>query len=320
MDSYKANSSNVWPMDARTVASSHAQFLRSFCRLSQLTLDSIVIDSLGSVLISPNALFADFLELKINDQLTVARSTGPWFLTASLVSMRLSITSNQIISGLGSNAFIYTSPNNNNLASIAVNTYQMPSGSLCHCYPTIHCQSPAGIYSNPVKPTFDVYHLNVNNTPIKGMQIACSPLEGFLSSTLECYFDATCLELLVSNSSIYTPLNSTTPSQYFPNTTIEDLISELLVEQWSFDSSPSNYFRQCGPLTCEYSYSHRNSFLIIVITVISLFTGLNTALRLIIPWIVRNLSKLKRMLIRRPPVVFQTVTQPRKFAFFLSLK
>ena len=78
-----------------------------------------------------------------------------------------------------------------------------------HCYPTINCPASAAIYSNPVQQTLDVYDLNVNSTPIKGMQVACFPLEGFLSSTLECYFDSSCFQRLVLNSSIFTPLNST---------------------------------------------------------------------------------------------------------------
>ena len=49
-----------------------------------------------------------------------------------------------------------------------------------HCYPTINCPASAAIYSNSVQQTLDVYDLNVNSTPIKGMQVACFPLEGFL--------------------------------------------------------------------------------------------------------------------------------------------
>ena len=118
-------------MDARTVASSHGQFLRSFCRLSRLTLDSIIIDSLGSVLISPQALFANFLELKVSEQLEVASSAGPWMLTATLIGMRLSITGNQFMSGLGTSTSVYMSPDEMDMASIDINTYQMTSDTRC---------------------------------------------------------------------------------------------------------------------------------------------------------------------------------------------
>ena len=59
------------------------------------------------------------------------------------------------------------------------------------------------------------------------MQIACSPLEAFLSSTLECYFDSSCLQLLVPDSSIFTPLNSIQTSRFFLKNTMEDMISDL---------------------------------------------------------------------------------------------
>jgi hypothetical protein len=313
-------------MDARTIASSHAQFLRSFCTLSQLTLNSIIIDSLGSLLISPQALSETLLTLKVNDQIGVIQSTGPWILTATLISIRLSQSGNQMLSGLGTNAFSYMSPYAMDTASIDINAYEMMSGSVCHCYPQSNCPAPAAIYSNPVKQTLDVYHLNVNSTPIKGMQTACSPLEGFLSSTLECYFDSSCLQLLVPNSTIFTPLNSSQSSRFFPNTTLEDIINELLVEQWVFNSSSQAYFHECAPLTCGYSYTYRNTFLTIITTIIGILGGINTALRLITPWLVRYLFKLKQKWIRPSVKSSQTATvwaepvvQPGKFTFQLSL-
>ena len=322
MASYGANASYVWPMDARTVASSYAQLFRSFCKLSQLTLESIIIDSLGSVLISPQALSATFLQLKVNDQLQIARSSGPWLLRAVLISMRLSVTGNQMISGLGTNLFAYMARYVTDEVSIDVNTYEMMSGSVCHCYPTISCQAPAAIYSNLVKETLDVYHLNIDSTPVKGMHIACYPLEGWLLSTLECYFDSTCLQLLVPNSTAFVPLNSSKISRFPPNTTMDDLVADLLVEQWSYNFSAESYFHQCAPATCEYSYTHRNTYLTVITTITSIFGGLNTIFRLIIPWLIRFMFKLKQKFIRSSPDASETVTTwvepavvPRKFDF-----
>jgi hypothetical protein len=295
-------------MDARTVVSSHAQLLRSFCTLNQLTLSQIIIDSLGSLLISPQVLSSKLLDLQVNEQLGIIQSTGPWLLTASLSIVRLSTTSNQLISGLGTNTFTYMSPYTTDMASIAINAYKPISGSTCNCFPTINCQAPAAIYSNPVEQTLGVYHLNVNSTPIKGMQTACFPLEGLLSSTLECYFDSSCLQLLVPNSTIFTPLNSTKASRFPPDTTIEQLINELLVEQWAFDFSPADYFAQCAPSTCTYSYTHRNTLLTIITTIISIFNGLNTVLRMIIPRFVQWLFKLKRRFVRPSANSSQTPT------------
>ena len=139
-----------------------------------------------------------------------------------------------------------------------------------------------------------IYRLNTNSTPVKGMWTACYPLEGVLSSTLECYFDPACIELLVSNATAFTPLNATETSQFPPNTTVQDLINELMLEQWSFDVSPENYYTQCAPSKCTYSYAHRNDVLAITTTIIGLAGGLNTALRLIVPWLVQVILKLKR--------------------------
>ena len=305
---YQANSSYIWPMDARTIASSHAQFLHSFCTLSQLSLTTIIIDSLGSVLISPQALTRTLLELKVNEQLDTIRSTGPWMLVATLVSTRLSLTGNQLISGLGTNTFTYMGPSTKDIASIDINTYETTSNTTCTCRPTINCVTPAAIYSNPIKQTLDNYDLNVNRTLVKGMQTACSPLESFLSSTLECYFDSTCLQLLVPNTTMFIPLNSSQTSRYFLNTTMEDIVNDLLVEEWSFQFSPEGYFNQCAPSTCAYSYTQQNTFLVIITTIAAVLSGLITVLRMIIPWLVEYFFKLKRKLARRAVTSLQTVT------------
>ena len=296
--SYGANSSNIWPMDARTVVSSYAQFLRSFCRLSRLSLETTILDSIGSVMISPEALFETLLQLKVKDQIDLIRLTGPWMLTASVVVTRLSANGNEYISGLGTNAMAYMSPHTIDTALIDSNIYEIGSDLICQCSPMSTCQIPAAIYSNPVEPTANVYHLNMNKTLIQGMQTACLPLEGFLASTLECYFNLSCLQLLVSNFTDFIPLNSTAPSRYSPNTTMEEIINNLLIEEWFYHYSSEDYFKQCAPLICSYSYTHYNTLLTIITSITGIVSGVIIILRIIVPWFVRYLFKLKKKLVR----------------------
>ena len=68
-------------MDARTVSSAYAQFLRSFCTWSHMSLDRVGNDSLASVLINPQALSSTMLKAKVNDAFQEARDTGPLLMT-----------------------------------------------------------------------------------------------------------------------------------------------------------------------------------------------------------------------------------------------
>ena len=64
---------------------------------------------------------------------------------------------------------------------------------------------PAALYSSPVQPTLTINRLQMNSTRVNGMQTACYPVDGLLASTLECFFNSSCIQLLVSKRyAIYT--------------------------------------------------------------------------------------------------------------------
>ncbi len=290
---YETHTHDIWPMDFRTVSSAYAQLLRSFCSWSSTCVDNIINSSLANSFINPQALSSTILKLQVNEQIDQSRFTEPWLLTTALLAIRHSTTGNQLMSGLRTDSFIYMDPYGKTMASVGINTYETINGSKCYCYPTSNCTTPAAIYLNPLEPTLGVYRLDTSSIPVKGMQTACYPLEGLLASSLECYFDSSCLQLIVPNSTAFIPLNSTEISQFSPNTTVDDLINELMVEQWSLDIRPEDYYNQCAPLTCTYSYPHRNTWLSIITTIISILGGLNTVLRLIVPRLVEAMLKLK---------------------------
>lgn len=291
---YIANLSYIWSMDARRVASAYAQFLRSFCKWGHMSLGRIVNESLASFFINSQALSSSNLQSKVDEALGQTRRTGPLLMTEVLLGIRFTAMGNQLMSGLSTETFIFKPTDGAEMAAVGINAYQMLNGSTCYCYSINKCLGPAAVYSNHVEPTFGVYHLNANGTLVKGMQTACYPLEGVMASTLECYFDSSCLQLLVGNSTPFTPLDSTRPSRFPPNTTVKDLLYELMAEQWSFDVFPEDYYIQCAPLTCTYSYTHRNTVLSITTTIITIFGGLSIALQLMLPWFIQLMLKMRR--------------------------
>ncbi|CAF4486514.1 unnamed protein product, partial [Didymodactylos carnosus] len=91
-----------------------------------------------------------------------------------------------------------------------------------------------------------------------------------------------------------TILDPSVPSQYQSNTTVQDIVNQLMIEQWnplvSYDSS----YQQCHPQQCQYTYSENFDYIYTITIILILIVGLTTVLSLIIP-IAVNLIRRKKM-------------------------
>jgi len=90
-------------------------------------------------------------------------------------------------------------------------------------------------------------------------------------------------------------LNSSLQSQYLPNATIQLLLDQLMVERWNWSSMYESYYGECQPEECSYTYETKNDAIYIITTVIGLFGGLITVLKLVISQIfMRALAFIQR--------------------------
>ncbi|CAF0745323.1 unnamed protein product [Adineta ricciae] len=78
---------------------------------------------------------------------------------------------------------------------------------------------------------------------------------GLLASTLECYYNASCLQLFVPNSFIFQPSKTTLPSRFTPQGTIANVANQSLTEILSYNFSHAEYYMQCAPRWSEQSTS-----------------------------------------------------------------
>lgn len=137
---------------------------------------------------------------------------------------------------------------------------------------------------------------NSSKILIKGLKIGCTPSESLHVSTLECFYDQSCLNLIQQytysiNSTIIIPL-SITMSQFLINTTVSELIDHLFVEQWIISFNYSSYYKQCLPSLCSYTYTQKFNILYITTLLLGLQGGLTIVLGWISPKIVRILMKI----------------------------
>ena len=281
-------------MDARTVMSSYAQGLKFLCETSQQIINTEIDNTLSAFLVSPQALTNSSL-----DRIAMA----PLRSLVGIASQRLSSASNlftytvsadMAVSALGTNAGIYFSSQTSVKPSLIINVYKTLGGSLCYCLPTQTCVTPAAVYSSVPSTTSHVFSMDANSTFVTGMRTDCYPYDGLLASTLECYHDEPCLRLLVSNSSIFKVLDSTLPSRFQASSTVNQLVAVAMTEDFSYDYSAEYYFTRCAPRSCTYSYEHGSTALDMIVMIIGVIGGLNTGLRLMIPFLIRFLIKCWR--------------------------
>ena len=112
------------------------------------------------------------------------------------------------------------------------------------------------------------------NVSITGMFIGCLPITSLRLSTLQCFYDRNCLDIVknalkLENLSI-TALDSTQSSQFLLNTTLDRIIDNLMLEEWSNSQNYTSYFNQCNSQQCSYSIVKRNSILLIFTVLLGL--------------------------------------------------
>jgi hypothetical protein len=62
---------------------------------------------------------------------------------------------------------------------------------------------------------------------------------------------------------------------------VNDLVDQLMVDEWSFNASYDSYFAQCNPSTCTYTYATQFDILFIITTVMGIIGGVVTILMLL---------------------------------------
>ncbi|CAF0921510.1 unnamed protein product [Adineta steineri] len=123
----------------------------------------------------------------------------------------------------------------------------------CFCNISSNCTSQANLVDK---------YLN-QNISVRGLKIGCLSSESFLQSTLECFYDLNCIQLIQNytnyeynnnSKNSFIPFSSTNMTKILINTTISQLIDELFVDDWNITLNYSSYYRQCSPIDCSYSY------------------------------------------------------------------
>jgi hypothetical protein len=82
-------------------------------------------------------------------------------------------------------------------------------------------------------------------------------------------------------------LNTSLSSVYKVNSTIQELVDNLIIEKWNVSLAYETYYNECHPTQCRYTFETRNDLIYIVTTLFGIAGGLITVLKLILPRLIK---------------------------------
>ncbi|CAF1155959.1 unnamed protein product [Adineta ricciae] len=269
--------------DTQYISTFTFQTLASLCELASATIANSIVEFYNNQYVAAEVgTFKQFQAQTANLFDEFRLSTIADFLT-SLRVIQDTTQSNFWLSLFQSNARL---PFLNGTSDIIL----IPTGyGGCSCIQQSSCSAPAPVISYTDGSIIYV---------APGIYAGCYMLEALLQSNFQCFYDQACIrEFLTYLYSDYpiniTLLNASAVSRFPINSTVGQLLDELMVEQWIMLPEFANYFNECRPEKCTYIEKTRHAPIYIITTVISLVGGLVTALKLIVPFVVKLVRRRK---------------------------
>ncbi|CAF3086002.1 unnamed protein product [Rotaria sp. Silwood2] len=277
---YSTNISFIPRNDVRTLLSHFWLLVRSFCALANASLTDASSEFNSTNLVSLVAQPQQVIEAQINATLNFALKSAMRNLKRNLLITHDTLLVNGAISSLGTNYVFYISIVQLSFTppfSIEIKATSFPDG--CSCENLNGCPRSAVIFQSNETTNFE---------NISGMMFDCLPLDAALASSFECFYDAWCLSLIqnVSKSNIrLQPLHS--QSRFEHSTTLQTLLDELMIEQFTMEIVFASYYSICNPKYCTYSYTHKFDVLFIITFTASAFGGISAVLKFIAPLLIQ---------------------------------
>jgi hypothetical protein len=297
-----SNWNNSYPADFRTSGSAQFQVLASLCRLSEKNVRDSLISFYATSLVGSQVLSETLLKSTVQASIKQFQSTMYNAFQSQLQLVSKMTFGNQLISGLQTSivpTYVYSEFIGHSFESHWPISYKSENESYCYCTKDYNCRKSSGIY-NTFEFTIDfVMFSDLEVIPlveIPGFFVGCMPLNSLLQSTLECFYNQTCLNKilpLISTNKNFTAMALLEQSRFKPNSTVQAIINRTMVEQWTENISYDKYFAQCAPISCIYSKVERRDSMFVLTEVIGLLGGLVSVLTFIIPAAVRFIRRSK---------------------------
>ncbi|CAF1226590.1 unnamed protein product [Adineta steineri] len=274
------NESTAANINFQWTGSNAFQALGAFCELIESTINNSLIQFNSSQYITASIasleLFTSQAQSFVDQFISATTNT----FVSSLNTVRNSTHGDSLVSGLLTNYLISVGTSVSNEAIVLTGSV---SYSNCGCERSSTCIAQSSILSSQA---------NMGTFYVPGFYTGCYVVEALLQSTLRCFYDQNCineLQLYLPTASLINAkaLNSSLPSQYSEDSTIEYLLNSLMIEEWKSTQMYGQYYDECQPIECTYTIRTRNSVIYIITTIFGIIGGLITVLRCVVPQVVK---------------------------------
>ncbi|CAF1277980.1 unnamed protein product [Adineta steineri] len=286
----KTNTTYFAFRDFRRFGNAQFQALAAYCRLSESYTDQSVNVVLQNILLSPQILSETFLWSHINTAIEQFKLKTPNTFNIQLKLIIKMTIVNELIPAVQTG--VYFKDVSQGLEPW-IRQYQQTDGSRCDCTRTDCNQAESGIIDK-----FGRQDMFENTDSfvwsIPGMSTGCFPGFTILSSTLECFYNQTCVDKLLSyfpTSEKFKAMIIDNESLYQPTSTIQSIIDNLMIENWTMNIDYDKYYSECAPSLCTYLKISRRDFVHVLKKLISLLSSLILILGLIIPLVIGFIMK-----------------------------
>jgi hypothetical protein len=153
-----------------------------------------------------------------------------------------------------------------------------------HCSCTLYdnCQRSMGLYNYSNR---SIWTTSYKTYDIPSIIFGCLVLSSVYQSSLECFFNQSCVNTLKNRFAPEqideTPILETNATRFSPNEVIETFANNLMVDTWYENISFTQYYEQCKPESCTFSYQSRDNPIRVITTLVGLFGGISISLKII---------------------------------------
>ncbi|CAF1291112.1 unnamed protein product [Adineta ricciae] len=282
---YGLRVSSVYPYDFRGVGNAQFDGLAALCRLARANVQQNLDTFARNTLISPYVLSENIFQSNIQAVIAQFQSTLPNRFKTQLQLLLDMTFNNQMDSGLATNFVMTYDADQTEPLLFSSQRYKPISGPVCNCYETMTCTSLAFIYA-----IID-YQMPIMTVP--GIMTGCLPLQSLLASSLECFFNQTCVDRLISffpTNENFTAMSIINQTIYERNATVQSMVNGLMIEKWITSISYEKYYAQCAPISCTYTKIERPTLGFILTRLIGLLSGLILVLRVLVPKVIHYIE------------------------------
>lgn len=135
-----------------------------------------------------------------------------------------------------------------------------------------------------------------------GIFVGCYIVEAVLQSDLRCFYNFNCLQEFSNSLNVSASESdalSLDSTRYQLDTSMLEIVSNLMLEDWNHNISYNMYFNRCQPKSCTATFIGRGSIVYIITTTIALIGGLAKLYKFITPLVVGGIFKIILPFIRK---------------------